>query len=233
VYHREGALPGAGLLARLLAAADLRRFTHVQPDEAERRRLTDRAVKCGLLCPWTACLLVDERAEAERTDGQPALRVVPQMLASGWHGMGRVMACDCCATPRQSLRDTSPAFLRRCTIQLNSLDLAPPSSGLWDRLNPFSSGFNRVSTELLQLDSLARMGLSPEAIAELRARLDLDQDEGELCLLVWHGLLLAGAATDLPRTTQRAVRRAARELNPSPEAAALVAEIVACCLARV
>jgi Ca-activated chloride channel family protein len=65
---------------------------------AQRLKLLDDAA--GLACAlryqlvsrWTHAIVVAERAPEDKTDGLPALRVVPQMMAAGWSGMGIVAA---------------------------------------------------------------------------------------------------------------------------------------------
>jgi Ca-activated chloride channel family protein len=73
-------------LARLAAAAQLAGLTAA---EATRVALAHR-----LLCDGTAWVVVDIREAAERTDGMPALRKVPHMLAAGWGGSASVCSPD-------------------------------------------------------------------------------------------------------------------------------------------
>ncbi|MEI6300398.1 MAG: VIT and VWA domain-containing protein [Betaproteobacteria bacterium] len=49
------------------------------------------ALQYRLVSPWTNWLVIAERAGEEKSQGIPALRKVPQTLAAGWGGTGRVM----------------------------------------------------------------------------------------------------------------------------------------------
>jgi len=73
----------ADALARMGTAARLA----AQPDmaEADAQAL---AVRYQLLTEHTHCLVVHERAEADKAEGFAELAPVPQMLAAGWGGMG-------------------------------------------------------------------------------------------------------------------------------------------------
>jgi hypothetical protein len=83
---------------------------------AQRLRLLDDAA--GLACAlryqlvsrWTHAIVVAERAPEDKTDGLPALRVVPQMMAAGWSGMGIVAASLKVAESSGDLCWMSPAI---------------------------------------------------------------------------------------------------------------------------
>lgn len=51
-----------------------------------------QALKYQLISPWTNYIIVSERSEDTKNQGQdlPALRKVPQMMAAGWGGVGKV-----------------------------------------------------------------------------------------------------------------------------------------------
>jgi Ca-activated chloride channel family protein len=70
-------------LARIAAA---RRLTHLSPVEA-----TALAVRHQIACAFTSFVVVAERSEAEKSAAMPATIAVPQMLAAGWAGAGRVL----------------------------------------------------------------------------------------------------------------------------------------------
>jgi Ca-activated chloride channel family protein len=78
-----GGLPAT--VARLAAAACLATL----PADAA----TSLAIAHRLICPGTAWVVVDIRATTERTDGMPALRHAPHMLAADWGGTGTAMPC--------------------------------------------------------------------------------------------------------------------------------------------
>ncbi len=87
-------------LARIAAAA---RLADLPPDEATSLALSHR-----LLGPGTAWIVVDMRAADNRTDGMPALRKVPQMLAAGWGGTGGAVAFDRLVCRSASMRLDDP-----------------------------------------------------------------------------------------------------------------------------
>lgn len=73
------------LVARLVAAREI----GATADKAQAR---ERAERYQLVTEGTNLLLVIERAEADKTDGMPALHQVRPMLAAGWGGTGRAAA---------------------------------------------------------------------------------------------------------------------------------------------
>jgi len=75
----------AGTLARMAVFRTL-----TDKDEMEA---IDLAVRYQLISPYTNYLVVDVRAENERSGELPGLRKVPQMLAAGWGGTGGVEKC--------------------------------------------------------------------------------------------------------------------------------------------
>ena len=111
-HRQEIALDGAiaagadgipSTLARLAAAAQLAGL----PDEAATRL----ALSHRLLCEGTAWVVVDTREPAERTDGMPALRKVPHMLAAGWGGSASLCSPDVAFSAIEMLRcDAMPLF---------------------------------------------------------------------------------------------------------------------------
>lgn len=111
-------------LARLAAAA---RLADLPPDEATSLALAHR-----LLCPGTAWIVVDARAAEDRTDGMPALRTVPQMLAAGWGGTGGLLAA--CTEMPMALHDTvaplyPPPTRRDAVAQLLAATAGDPPAG--------------------------------------------------------------------------------------------------------
>jgi Ca-activated chloride channel family protein len=107
----EGTEGRPSTVARLAAAA---RLASLPEEEA-----TELALAHQLLSPYTSWIVVDERAAADRTDGMPALRPVPHMMAAGWGGLGvassRVAMC------------VSPAFSDAMMPSLGMSESAPPS----------------------------------------------------------------------------------------------------------
>lgn len=73
------------LVARLVAAREIGTLTQ----KTEIRAL---ATRYGLVSDETNLLLVIERAEADKTNGMPALHKVQPMLAAGWGGTSQTLA---------------------------------------------------------------------------------------------------------------------------------------------
>jgi len=88
-------------VARLAASA---RLASLPEEEAAELALSHQ-----LLSAHTAWVVVDERAAAGKTDGMPALRPVPHMLAAVWGGTGVANAHMAMSTPATSFADLSPA----------------------------------------------------------------------------------------------------------------------------
>jgi uncharacterized protein YegL len=75
----------------------------------------ETALRYRLVSPWTHWLVVAARPESERAQDAPALRKVPQSLAAGWGGTGRVapsITQACIDRPLPPLTG-SPSFSRR------------------------------------------------------------------------------------------------------------------------
>jgi Ca-activated chloride channel family protein len=73
-------------VARLAAAS---RLLEPDGDNALQTALTYQ-----LVSNWTNCIVVAPRADEDKAFDIPALRKVPQTLAAGWGGTGRIMASD-------------------------------------------------------------------------------------------------------------------------------------------
>lgn len=58
--------------------------------EQNKNEATALAVRYQLISPYTNYLVVDVRAEGEKSEELPVLRKVPQMLAAGWGGTGKI-----------------------------------------------------------------------------------------------------------------------------------------------
>jgi uncharacterized protein Yka (UPF0111/DUF47 family) len=82
-------------VARLAASARLK--------ELDRAAGVDQAVRYRLVSPWTNWLVVAERPAGEKALDMPALRKVPQTMAAGWGGTGRVFGGSRAPVPTTSL----------------------------------------------------------------------------------------------------------------------------------
>jgi hypothetical protein len=58
--------------------------------ELDKTAALDVALRYRLVSPWTNWLVIDLRADGEKSLDLPALRKVPQTLAAGWGGAGAI-----------------------------------------------------------------------------------------------------------------------------------------------
>lgn len=203
-----GAVPGAGLLERLLGAAELRAAIDDGAKVAGSRRaaLVDLAVRCQLLSPWTSCLMVALRDDLEKTDGQPALRKVPQMPAAGWGGLGSVLAAGG-AGPDSMVR-----FCLSEPVIAREIECVPM----------------RQAAGRHALHQLVGCGVPADLVAAVQALVDEGLDEQEACLLLLFALLQEGVKLALGRDGSRRVRREGKALAAvRPDLAARIAALVA------
>lgn len=203
-----GAAPQASLLERLLGAAELRAAVDERGAAGDRPdpALVDLAVRCQLLSPWTSCLMVALRDDNEKTDGQPALRKVPQMPAAGWGGLGSIRE-DRCLAP--STGDVE------CMMSMKFI--APKSRVM--HLSRRSHG---------ALDGLAGCGVPADLIDAVRALVDAGSDEADACLLLLFVLLREGVKLTIGRDRSRLVRRDGKALAAAqPDLAARIEALVA------
>ena len=208
-----GAVPAASLLERLLAAGELRTATESRRSLARKAvvRLTELAVRCELLSPWTSCLMVALRDDDAKTDGQPSLRKVAQMPAAGWAGHGAIRAELCCS--RAGFMEMEPA-IHRDTVRF-CLSAMPES-------------VSAVPSATWTLGRLAALGVPQAVIEEAQHLVAGGHDEELTCLLLLRELLQAGLKLRLGRDRARLVRRGAQEAAArDPDLAALVARVVA------
>ena len=97
--------PGSAL-ARVAA---MRRLSGLEPTEAAAL-----AERYALVTKHTSCVVVLVRADGEKADGDPKLRVVPQMLAAGWGGTGNLLrATRSPRLPGTIPPEAAPAFYQR------------------------------------------------------------------------------------------------------------------------
>jgi Ca-activated chloride channel family protein len=85
----------ASTVARLAASARLK--------ELDRAAGAEQAVRYRLVSPWTNWLVVAERSEGEKAFDIPALRKVPQTMAAGWGGTGRISVGSRLSAPAMGL----------------------------------------------------------------------------------------------------------------------------------
>jgi hypothetical protein len=191
LYRRPdstGGAPDADLLDRLLVAGSIAAARHGTPVASVVKHLTDEALRCQLMSPWTSCLVVARRAEGEKTDGQPKLKRIGQMMAAGSHGFASVHAFMTMAPAEPMMR--------------MSYDRAP--CGTPDLMD--IAGWT--------VAQLSALGVPEALLAELRRLVDAGADENEICLLCLHAMLKARRKlTGLGRDRARDVRQAAKALG--------------------
>jgi Ca-activated chloride channel family protein len=73
-----------GTLARMAASTEMKSLSN-------SRKVSETAIKYQLMSRYTNYLAIDVKADKEKAADLPVLRKVPQMLAAGWGGSGRVL----------------------------------------------------------------------------------------------------------------------------------------------
>lgn len=220
----EGVSGQPGTLARMGVAARLRECT----DVAEATRL---AVAYQLMSPWTACTVVDVRAEHEQAQDLPALRKVPQMLAAGWGGSGSV----CQTTDINFCLSYSPRkldSLRKPSADRSWLDddLFGEAGESWDEdlalaaeLGTPASLITWLNDKLTQTEDLdAIMSLTvlaatvlPERIVvRLRTWVEAGEDERSVVIAFLRMVAGSTAGQKLSLTASRVIAKALKNLQP-------------------
>ncbi len=95
---------------------------------------TQLAVRQGIASAFTSLVVVAERSEEEKAQGLPATVSVPQMLAAGFAGAGRVVSEMCAAPAMMAMQDVSaqsPLFSRRAVVgeHVSAADASLPPFG--------------------------------------------------------------------------------------------------------
>jgi len=120
------------------------------------------ALRYQLVSRWTHAIVVAERAPEDKTDGLPALRVVPQMMAAGWSGMGKLATDVMCSEPPRLLfqrafptGSTHAELPRLMSLFVDSMNLSPERVGKDRTLMsclcagiPATRGIGQLSDEL-------------------------------------------------------------------------------------
>ncbi len=175
-----------------LADSLLRLAAHARLPALDKAERLDWAVRHQLVTDDTDYLITVARAEGEKSDGLPALQVVPQMLAAGWGGTATVLkACvgsvmPCCPSvgadfsvfdvPAVMRSGRGPAGLHRAS------DSWPPLADLLDGLNR-SKGFALRRSLPENLKALKKLGFVP---TEIMVIIEEALQEGlEEKLVVW------------------------------------------------
>ena len=116
-----------------------RSITARQMTKSDKDTSLKLAIDYQLLSEQTACYVEVKLAENQQSDGQPEIRKVPGMLASGYGGLNDVFCEQSCDTYAIAAQEKSmeylemPAFLRRTN---ESIDIEPESSLMADDIQP-------------------------------------------------------------------------------------------------
>ena len=117
------------------------------------------AVDYQLISSQTNCILVHERAEAEKANEQAQLHKVSSMLAAGWGGMGSVVSLSCLELPG--------TFAERVpSLGYSSMDMRRERQGSVPRSARDDDRFDvpAVSAFRASAFSMPQVGVTPESL---------------------------------------------------------------------
>jgi Ca-activated chloride channel family protein len=204
-------------LPRLAAA---RRLTDLDETEGLRLALAHR-----LVSPWTHTLMIAERGAGEQAQELPELHVVPQMLAAGWGGVGRVDQADLsCALAMADMdlpappRIKSRAFWAADQLEMSREIIAQPVPltpvGLVSWLNG-RCGRLYARARAPQILAALQGGLPAEVVAWLESVVRAGWDEAAVVATFLQALADGPAGAALTRNARRAVLKAVADAKPA------------------
>ena len=180
-------------VARIAAAARM--------GELDETAALDTALRYRLVSPWTNWLVIDVRADGEKSLDLPALRKVPQTLAAGWGGIGA-------SSSRTILACSIPTVLHRLSASIpdeEDVSADPELPGHFLRLltaiedDPSMLEANRA------MDLLKRAGILQELDNLFRHATDLGLNVDGVAVIVLAALLRGPLITFLSPKTRSAV----------------------------
>lgn len=193
--------------------------------ELDEKQSTVLAVRYQLASRHTHYLVVDVRAEGAKGKGLPNLRKVPQMLAAGWGGTGRLIMESVSDYDRPMFSTKAPEP-RICY----SIEPGPEQKRLWrQKTSPefFIYRCNRVHTNsrspvlrIKSFDDLLGCNLPDrilEALRTIAAQFDPEPPEDLVVLTFLLAILRSPAGGILNRNTKRAIKKAAKTTCPEEE----------------
>ncbi len=206
----DGALPST--LARLAAA---QRLGAMKSGKAA----TGLAVRYQLMSQWTNYIVVHVRAEGEKAEDLPKILKVPQVLATGWHGMGTVhaeqrFALDACyglAAPAMQKQASDLRSMRPDAYSRPIRSVAAGAIGLTELVALLNA---HATSSLPTLNDL-EVWDAPEAV--VMALRDLaDQGVDEAMVVAAFLYLLAGLEVGNPlhRQVRRRILKAFKTAKP-------------------
>ena len=185
----QDATNGLSTVARIAASARMK--------ELDKTAALDTALRYRLVSPWTNWLVIDVRADGEKSLDLPGLRKVPQTLAAGWGGVGAISACM-----------EIPAFSRRQSASI-------PDGRARTAHPELPEHFLRLLTaieddpSLLKanraMDLLGRAGIPGELDELLRHAADLGLNSDGVAVIILAALLGGPLGSYLSSETRAAV----------------------------
>lgn len=185
----------------------------VRMKELDGREGLDIALRYRLVSPWTNWLVIAERREGEIAQDLPVLRKVPQTLAAGWGGAGRIKPCLIMNSAKQpKTRDMRllPGFVDRAAFQVADLGASSPVPGqgvpnAFRQLLEFIEGDSTVLNSRHSLDLLREAGLVSEFDDLFRQAADLGLNVEMIAEIVLAGILGSPLSEYLSIETESAV----------------------------
>ncbi len=190
----------------------------------ETEAAAELAEKYSLVTAQTSCVVVLVRPDGEKTQGLPALRAVPQMMAAGWGGAGSVMLraaprlpvdimesaqeCFSMSIPRGPGKRPGRIVPPRPSPALPNYDGEP---SLAERLAEFVASTGNLPSTLVDLH---RMGVPSWILKSLQHLIDQGHREEDI-VVAWLAESMSkwrAGAVD-PRLLARVARAAIRPLR--------------------
>ena len=215
----DGVLPGT--LARIAIQRSL--------GNEDKSSGVDLALKYQLISPWTNYLVLAERAESEkeRSRGIPALRKVPQMLAAGWHGTGRVarfisaQSVKSCAPPPYRDESYSIEPIEKDTLfDKHLFDKSDSSYAFINSFNLVHENIEPVELKVRSFSDLSSCGLPDQVLSMLKAIADQYDPEASEFLFVTvflHTLVTSRLARLFKKNARLAIKDSFKSMNPDEQ----------------
>ena len=219
---------GSDSLARIAA---YHRLSALGEDDAR-----ELAVRYQLVTEYTSCVLVFDREEAEKSDEVPALRKVPQVLAAGWGGMGRVranlsMAVEACAS--LSSPDECRLMDAFADADMEMLDVPAFLGRQRDSFEPLVSGLNShypdstsANLDIQTISELVALGLDKVIGEELIELTTSSVTERHVTVAFLTAILGSKHGEGLSRHVKRLIRMAGKEVPVSASLASSMSQIL-------
>ena len=199
---------GRSDLARMGAA---QRLPAIDDDAAA----TDLAVRYQLLSEWTDYLVVHVRADADKADELPSLVKVPQVLASGWHGIGTVHDASPIREIAMYSHAPPPAAAAMGAPPERVLSELAPMPRIITSTTEIVAALNERSLPALPaLDDLAALGIADELIEDLRELVNGGEDPAAVAIIFLYLIRESPAGSALDRRQRRLILSAYKKLAP-------------------